>query len=676
MASEAEIIAVLSDITELYIHAEIADSGLSESFSFDRIVLDSTLIDESCVAVWEERDSAEPAGRWRHTVAVDTDRGVMVLFGGNTGENDTWEFDLSTSVWTKMQPVISPSRRSAHAMVYDRARQRIVMTGGRYLDNKYKEVWEYDVVTGLWAQSEDMPQIRVGHAMAYDTLRQTSVIYGGIADGDPGSIDVLERSSASNTWVSRPSDIHPAPQFGNAMAYDAARSLTVLIGRNATTISVAEWNGFTGTWELQGFAGDVPNVRTNPAVVYDDNRQLIVLMGGEGNRNVWEYDGSVWVQRADINPGGRDEHAGAYDPVNHRVLLSGGILNSATPQRDLLAFDGITNTWSTVWSRSAMGPRSRFGMAYDEAGQRIVAYGGQIVNRIGLSSKFGGGTFIFENDTWTYAAQVTGEPGTRWLMPLVYDSTRQKMMMYGGAFGQGSQTATDQLWELDLGTLEWTDRGAQLPGQRFAHAGAYDRVRQNLVIHGGINASGNRIGDTWIYDPSANSWSTLPQGAVTPGLRNSAGMAFDEHRGVIVLFGGHVGANSAYDNTTWEWNGAQWTDVTPASGNPPARFRPILVYDPNRQTVLMYGGMTNLNSTNSIIFAGRAYNDLWEWNGSTWNRITQDTSIGSVARTESNAVYDVARSRLVHFGGESVRGYPRTLHGRRYYVIIRHVETY
>ncbi len=660
MANEAEILSVLSDVTELYIRAEQVNSNAnSETIDLDRVVLDATPVDESCIAVWEERDDAEPTGRWRHTVAVDTDRGVMVLFGGNTGESDTWEFDLSTEVWTRKQPAISPSNRVGHAMVYDRARQKIVMTGGRYLNKRYKEVWEYDVATGIWEQREDLKVTRVSHAMAYDTLRETTVLYGGISQAGLYAVDVMERSSASDAWNPRSAEGNPGLQFANAMAYDEVRNRIVHISTGSGNVFVDEWNGLTGTWDRQSFAGDVPASRKSPTLVYDEDRQRVVLVGGQGRDDTWEYDGSVWVRRANINPsgegasGGRDEHAGAYDPVNNRVLLMGGILYSATPQRDMLAFDGVSNTWSTVWAPPAMGPRDLFGMAYDEVGQQIIAYGGGLVPRADANRRFGSGTFGFDGNGWSVLG-VTGAPGPRWAMPLVYDSTLNSMLMYGGKVGSGNGTAASSLWELDLGTLEWIGRGLQIPGQRFNHAAAYDRIRQQMVVYGGLNQQGQRLGDTWIYDPSAESWSTLSLDAVSPGFRHSPGMAFDDNRGVIVLFGGVAsldGNSGFFDNSTWEWDGTQWADVTPESGNPPARFGSKLIYDPVRKTVLMYGGMTNFNATDDRRFIGRAYEDLWEWDGLAWKRVIQDTALMPIARTFSNATYDVARSRFVHFGG-------------------------
>src|SRR5262245_55476484 len=50
-----------------------------------------------CGLVWEQLDYQTPTPRWAHSVAFDSDRGVLVLFGGYTSDTDTWEFHSLTN---------------------------------------------------------------------------------------------------------------------------------------------------------------------------------------------------------------------------------------------------------------------------------------------------------------------------------------------------------------------------------------------------------------------------------------------------------------------------------------------------------------------------------------------------------------------------------------------------
>jgi hypothetical protein len=651
-ATESQIRTALSNISELYIRGEHVVGG--ENNDIDSVAIDATPVNDIDRARWEERDTVGPSGRWRHAIAVDSDRNVLVLFGGDTGENDTWEYDLSSGIWTRTQPPVSPPRSGGHAMAYDKSRGRIVMTGGGYLVAR-ADVWEYDVQTNVWTQTTSLPQARSGHAMAYDTQRQTMVLYGGLASGAAGATDVLERSGGSLAWVARPAIDNPGAQIGYAMAYDAARQRATLVGGGTTSLTIWEWNGLTGLWAVRTTPGASPSTRNNPAVAYDDSRQRLVVAGGEGDATAWEYDGTTWLQRANIVGGGRDEHAMAYDPLNERVVLSGGILGSAAAQRDMLSFNGASNQWLTLWSRSACSARDGFSMIYDEGGQQPVIFGGGLLTRPGVTRQFGGGVFTFANDVW--AAQTpSGSPGNRWAMPAAYDPNRRVMMVFGGLTASGTGSATARLWELNLATMAWSDRGNQAPGPRYEHSVAFDRARNQLVVFGGRDDLGNRLGDTWILDLATNQWTTLPPAALSPGLRNVAGMSFDESRGVVVLFGGlsSTASTSIYENSTWEWNGTSWRNVTPISGNPPARFWPRVVYDPSRKRVVMFAGVTNFNTSSNPSFAAQPFRDIWEWDGAAWSRIWLESSPSPAAIVYGNAVYDRLRDRIVHFGGSSV----------------------
>ena len=48
-------------------------------------------------------------------------------------------------------------------------------------------------------------------------------------------------------------------------------------------------------------------------------------------------------------------------------------------------------------------------------------------------------------------------------------------------------------------------------------------------------------------------------------------------RGVVLLFGGF--GPDGFLNDTWAWDGSAWTDVTPASGNPPGLVLTAMAYN-------------------------------------------------------------------------------------------------
>jgi hypothetical protein len=147
------------------------------------------------------------------------------------------------------------------------------------------------------------------------------------------------------------------------------------------------------------------------------------------------------------------------------------------------------------------------------------------------------------------------------------------------------------------------------PLQGAVHA--YDTKHKKLILFGGITdyVDGHAIykNETWEWD--GRQWRNVslpPQNS--PRSRTSAGMAYDENRDVIVLYGGAGSSSPLCD--TWEWNGSTWTFLCPPTC-PGARYAHEMFYDPVRKKVVLYGGYDNKTF----------FNDAWEWDGYTWTKI-------------------------------------------------------
>lgn len=89
-----------------------------------------------------------------------------------------------------------------------------------------------------------------------------------------------------------------------------------------------------------------------------------------------------------------------------------------------------------------------------------------------------------------------------------------------------------------------------------------------------------------------------------PSPRHGHGMAFDDARGVTVLFGGSFDSTSFAD--TWEWNGDTWTQRFPAVSPPPALMAKVqMVFDSARDVAVL------VHPTGT-----------WEWDGTNWAQRT------------------------------------------------------
>jgi hypothetical protein len=88
--------------------------------------------------------ATKPPRRCCAALAYDIARQRIVMSGGFPGYwPDTWEYDGKN--WTKMNPATQPPGRMGYdLMVYDRARERMVLFGGHaFAGTSWGDTWEY-----------------------------------------------------------------------------------------------------------------------------------------------------------------------------------------------------------------------------------------------------------------------------------------------------------------------------------------------------------------------------------------------------------------------------------------------------------------------------------------------------------------------------------------------------
>jgi len=156
-----------------------------------------------------------------------------------------------------------------------------------------------------------------------------------------------------------------------------------------------------------------------------------------------------------------------------------------------------------------------------------------------------------------------------------------------------------------------------------------------VVLFGG-SASGY-LADTWEWDGA--QW-TQRTPALSPSARNGLALAYDSARARVVLFGG---GTATYLADTWEWDGTTWVNRMPAV-SPPARDTHALAYDSARGRVVLFGGVRSSRLA-----------DTWEWDGTTW--VNRTPAVSPPGRNAHALAYDSARGRVVLFGGYDGNGY-------------------
>jgi hypothetical protein len=219
---------------------------------------------------------------------------------------------------------------------------------------------------------------------------------------------------------------------------------------------------------------------------------------------------------------------------------------------------------------------------------------------------------------------------------LVYHVRLGASLLVNGAPETGhAPEAPLELWSWNGRAWQRADAGTQgeRPRWRNFAAVAYDTDRSVLVVHGGLQASGAAIDETWEWD--GQRWTLYP--ATGPGGREGAKLAYDPVRRLMVLVGGATRTGVTAD--TWGWDGSTWRRL--ADTGPSARFPGFLEYDAASRNLVLYGGHT--------IDGPFALPDTWMWDGIRWRLAAAQSAPGP--RVNVSAAYHQKLGRLVQIGG-------------------------
>lgn len=208
----------------------------------------------------------------------------------------------------------------------------------------------------------------------------------------------------------------------------------------------------------------------------------------------------------------------------------------------------------------------------------------------------------------------------------VYDQMRGKVVMFGGT-DTHCQGNCKETWEWD--GITWQQAPVlSSPSGRLHPGMAFDETRQEVVLFGsGINNPNGMVmlsNDTWIWN--GQEWLEKHPDVSPPGRAVADGnmLIYDRAREKVVLFGGHthVGRASPPLNETWLWDGETWRQAV-SENSPPPSERVYMFYDAFREEVILLGN-----------------NGTWLWNGENWRENSSsspslsDFSKGSVGYDE------------------------------------------
>ncbi|MFG0320572.1 MAG: kelch repeat-containing protein [Planctomycetota bacterium JB042] len=197
-----------------------------------------------------------------------------------------------------------------------------------------------------------------------------------------------------------------------------------------------------------------------------------------------------------------------------------------------------------------------------------------------------------------------------------------------------------------LAQPQWTQLSpTAAPSSRQDHNMAPFTGNTIVLFGGSLSKNTSPLNDTWSWD--GNTWTQLFPATAPTGVTGHA-MAFDPARGRIVMFGGSTvpAGQVNYINETWEWDGSDWTKMTPAT-SPPARDWSSMTFDPTLGKVLLFGGR---DSNNKPAGSYVPYADTWTWDGVDWVELFPAT-VPNV-RHGHQLAFDQGLNKVVMTGGQ------------------------
>jgi hypothetical protein len=569
---------------------------------------------------------------------------------------------------TPSQPSVVPdgswdelviASRYEHTAIYDPVRERMVVFGGGGSGSyDFDDVWALSLaVSPVWTRltpAGTPPSGRVMHTAIYDPVRDRMVVFAGVdLFGYPRN-DVWALSLAANpVWTQlTPDGTPPSGTFASTAIYDPLRDRMVVFGGECRNDVWALSLAGSTAWAQLNPAGTPPIGRMMHTAIYDPVRDRMLVFGGldcSGEHNdVWALSlagSTAWTQLnpTGVPPSGRWIHTAIYDPALDRMIVFGGQ-------------DGpyASNFRNDVWALSLRGtpawtqltpdgtPPSQRGShtaIYDPAHFRMVVFGGD--NGVHFNDVWA--LSLARSTAWVQLTLAGTPPSERDRHTAIYDPVRDRMVVFAGL---DNASPRNDVWTLSLAVYPvWTQRtpDGTPPSRRGGHTAIYDPVRDRMVVFGG-GADASNPSNVWALSLAGNmEWVGLSPDGMSPG-RVLHTAIYDPARDRMVVFGGL--SNGSPRNDVWTLSlagSASWAQLTPAGTPPSGRENHTAIYDPVRDRMVVFGGLGNSYPVNDVWALSLAGNTSW----------AQLTPAGTPpnGRAYHSAIYDPVRDRMVVFGG-------------------------
>ena len=328
---------------------------------------------------------------------------------------------------------VGPAPRTGAIMFYEPSAGRVLLMGGfsceltwRFEPMHYNDIWAFNSVEDQW---EEIGELNVPNGMNYGyDAESEQVIFltsGSIKTWafDPVRLEGTELAPEDMP----PNSAFPTLNFfGAAMAYDSESDRLILFGgaerpdKDYGDTWAYDYN--SNTWTNM-MPENSPSNRAFHQMVYDAESDRVLLWGGfpnlENDTSMWVYDynSNTWESFEAVN--GPDTHferfGMIYHPASDRTILYSGFLEDFDNREEQFlepatwSYDFNNNTWEQIRTEENPGPRMWYSMAYDEAADQIILFGGEQTAKYEVDLTNAVWIFDFETMKWRDATVRYGD---------------------------------------------------------------------------------------------------------------------------------------------------------------------------------------------------------------------------------------------------------------------------
>ncbi|MFA5794177.1 MAG: kelch repeat-containing protein [Candidatus Brocadiia bacterium] len=360
--------------------------------------------------------------------------------------------------------------------------------------------------------------------------------------------------------------------------------------------TLARTSGITSDFWAALSSTSAPISRSQHTAIWADGYGMIIYGGNLFQTGgIYSPTANSWATINPVGtPSGRHHHTAVW--TGTQMIIWGGDDGIQTLNTGGV-YSPATNSWTNMTITDAPVTRSQHSAIW--AGDRMMIWGGQTISRTGTTTTEillkTGGVYFPASDRWARPTEYpnfieensVGAPAGRRWHTAAWSGTY--LLVWGGIAGGvdnsgGQYSPVTDFWI----TEPISTNGA--PSGRYAHTSVW--TGSKMIIWGGTTGEAY-LNDGAIYDPVANTWSSLAS-TDAPSARVYHSAVWTNTR-MIIWGGANTLEGSLNSGGIYYPNDNTWIPTsTPSSTTLPKRMDHTAVWDNNSKTMIIWGGTDGL----------------------------------------------------------------------------------